>query len=88
MAYATRIRQEHKKVCRAMKDLLKKGGRLNRAPLPGDAYVYGHLATVKMTLEWVHPLLIKTAAKRPDRYNELMGHRHFANGPTHAVLYP
>lgn len=50
--------------------------------------MYGRLAIVKMTLEWVHPLLIKTKAKGPDRLNELMGYRHFANGPTHAVLYP
>jgi hypothetical protein len=82
------VRKEHKKVCQAMKDMVKKGGRCNRTPLPKDEYMYGRLAIVKMTLEWVHPLLIKTKAKGPDRLNELMGYRHFANGPTHAVLYP
>lgn len=88
MINARAVRKEYKKVCQAMKDLVKKGGRRNRTPLPKDECVYGHLATVKMTLEWVHPLLIKTTAKGPNRYNELMGHRHYVNGPTHAVLYP
>jgi hypothetical protein len=69
-----------------MEALLKKGG--NRTPLPQDVDVYCRLAVVKNTLEWVHPLLIKTTAKGPDSYNELMGHRHWAFGPTHAVLYP
>jgi hypothetical protein len=82
------IRKEHRKVCEAMKSLLKKGGRRNRTPLPGDEYIYMRLATVKLTLEWVHPLLIKTKAKGRARYNELMGHGHFAFGPTHAVLFP
>jgi ribosomal protein S19E (S16A) len=82
------VRKEHKKVCQAMKDLLKKGGRRNRTPLPNDEYIYGRLATVKKTLEWVHPVLIETTAKGADRFNELMGHKHYVNGPTHAVLYP
>jgi hypothetical protein len=83
---ARSIRAEYKTVCQAMEALLKKGG--NRTPLPQDVDVYCRLAVVKNTLEWVHPLLIKTTAKGPDSYNELMGHRHWAFGPTHAVLYP
>jgi len=82
------VRKEYKAVCRAMNELLKKGGSHNPAPLPQDNDLYCRLAVVKKTLEWVHPLLIKTAAKGIDRRNELMGHRHYANGPTHAVLYP
>jgi hypothetical protein len=85
MAAATRIRNEYKKVCAAMDDLAKKGGH---SPLPKDSDLYCRLAVVKKTLEWVHPVLIRTTAKGPDRYNELMGHRHWAFGPTHAVLYP
>lgn len=80
------IRAEHRKVCHAMKDLIKKGG--GHTPLPQDDDLYGRLAVVKRTLEWVHPLLIKTTAKGPDRLNELMGHKHYVSGPTHAVLYP
>ena len=80
------IRAEHKKVCQAMIDLIKKGG--GHTPLPKDDDLYGRLVVVKRTLEWVHPLLIKTTAKGPDRFNELMGHKHYVSGPTHAVLYP
>jgi len=85
MARATRIREEYKKVCQAMADLDRKGG--GHTPLPEDSDVYCWLAVVKKTLEWVHPILIKTAAKRADRWDELMGHRHFVIGPTHAVLH-
>jgi hypothetical protein len=69
-----------------MAEIVKKGG--GHWPLQKDEDVYCRLAAVKNTLEWVHPLLIKTKAKGPDRLNELLGHRHYANGPTHAVLYP
>lgn len=79
------IRKEYRKVCHEM-DLLRQKGR--GTPLPDDSDVYCRLAVVKKTLEWVHPLLIKTAAKGSDRFNELLGHRHYALGPTHAVLHP
>lgn len=82
------VRAEHKRVCQAMKDLTKKRGRHSRAPAPGDEELYCRLAAVKMTLEWVHSKLVKTTAKGDDRFNELMGYRHIAMGPTHAVLYP
>lgn len=80
------VRAEHKAVCQAMRELLNKGD--GHSPLPKDTDLYCSLAIVKKTLEWVHPLLIKTTAKGPDRLNELMGHRHYACGATHAVLYP
>jgi hypothetical protein len=88
MASATRINQEYKTVCAAMAQLCEKGGRSDRTPLPGDEDLYCRLAVVKETLEWVHPKLIKTTAKGAARFNELMGYRHYAMGPTHAVLYP
>ena len=69
-----------------MADSNKKGG--GHTPLPEDSDLYCRLAVVKKTLEWVHPVLIKTTAKGANRFNELMGHRHYACGPTHAVLYP
>jgi hypothetical protein len=80
------IREEYKQVCKAMGDLDKKGG--GYSPLPEDSDLYCRLAVVKNTLEWVHPVLVKTTTKGQDRYNELMGHRYLAFGPTHAVLYP
>jgi hypothetical protein len=82
------VNKEYKKVCEAMRDLVKKGGRHNRAPLPDDLELYGRLEAVKKTLEWVQPRLIKTTAKGNDRLNELNGHRHYVMGPTHALLYP
>jgi hypothetical protein len=63
---------------------MKNGG--GHTPLPEDETRYSCLVAVKKTLEWVH-LLVKTKARSPDRYDELMGHRHIANGPTHACLY-
>ncbi len=85
MAYARRIRQEYKRVCREMEKLMQRG---DRAPLPKDRDLYGRLAAIKKTLEWVHPLLIKTKGKGPDRYIELTGYRHFIAGPTFAEMYP
>jgi hypothetical protein len=86
MADATRIRNEYKKVCQAMDALDKKGG--GHSPLPEDSDLYCRLSVLKNTLEWVHPILIKTKATGPDRFNELMGHRYMAFGPTFAVMYP
>lgn len=57
-------------------------------PLAEDTELYLRLAVVKRTLEWVHPLLLETEAKGSERLNALMGYSHFANGPTHSVLYP
>lgn len=79
------MRNEYNKVCRAMRKLARKGGG---KPLPQDDELYCRLAAVKKTLEWVYPRLIKTSAKGHARLNELMGHRHYAMGPTHAELYP
>jgi hypothetical protein len=86
MRPATLVRKEYKAVCQAMKDLAKKGS--GKTPLPKDEEQYCRLATIKNTLEWVHPKLIKTTAKGHERLKELMGHRHYAMGPTHAELYP
>jgi hypothetical protein len=69
-----------------MDSLLEKAGC--KTPLPEDSDVYRRLGVVKKTLEWVHPLLIKTTAKGGDRIGELLCHKHYAYGPTHAVLNP
>jgi hypothetical protein len=53
-----------------------------------DNDLYLRLSAIRNTLEWVHPTLIKTRAKGRGRTSELMLHRHYAAGPTHAELYP
>jgi hypothetical protein len=88
MRNARAVREEYKKVCQAMKDLLKKGGRRARTPLPQDEELYLRLVTVKKTLEWIHPKLIKTTGKDPDRFVEVAGERHYVMGPAHDLLYP
>jgi hypothetical protein len=79
------VREEYKYVCKVMADLLKKGPD---GPLVKDEALYLRLSCVKNTLEWVHPALIKTAAKGPDRLNELMSSKHYVHGPTFAELHP
>jgi hypothetical protein len=79
------VREEYKYVCKKMADLMKKG---SDGPLPQDSDLYCRLGTVKNTLEWVHPLLIRTKAKGADRLNELISHRHYFLGPTFAELHP
>ncbi len=71
-----------------MRDLEKKEGARGNAPSPKDKELYLRLDAVKKTLEWVHSRLIKTTAKRPDRFMELAGYKHYVLGPTHDQLYP
>ena len=85
MRSARQVRQEYKTVCTEMKRLAAKNGG---TPLAKDSDLYCRLGAVKNTLEWVHPLLIRTVAKGPDRLNELLGYRHYALGPTHAEINP
>ena len=82
------VKSEYRKVCQAMHDLLQKGGPRNRTPLECDEILYLRLETIKRTLEWVFPRLIKTSAKGHGRLNELLGYKHYAMGPTHDTLYP
>ena len=81
----TSIRKEYKKVCEAINKLAERGG--GHTPLYEDSEIYLRLSTIKNTLEWVHPVLIKIP-KGSNRYSALMGHNHVLNGPTHALLYP
>jgi hypothetical protein len=80
-----RVREEHKCVCKKMAELMKKG---SNGSLPQEDDLYGRLDAVKNTLEWVHPLLIKTTAKGTDRLNELASHRHYTFEPTFAEIHP
>jgi hypothetical protein len=86
MGSARLVRNEYKYVCKTMHNLDKKGG--GHSPLPSDSDLYCRLEVVKNTLEWVHPLLIRTECKGPGRLNELLGYKHFAMGPTRAVMHP
>jgi hypothetical protein len=85
MRSSKQVREEHKYVCKRMAELMKKG---NDGPLPQDSDLYCRLYAVKSTLEWVHPLLIKTKAKGTNRLNELISHRHYMFGPTSAEINP
>ena len=56
--------------------------------MPEDNELYMRLATVKDTLEWAYPRLIKTTAKGHERLSELMGYKHYVMGPTFTLLHP
>jgi hypothetical protein len=86
MRTATAVRKEYRKACKGMKALEKKN---HGYPLAKNEELYMRLYTIKYTLEWVHPVLIKTTnRKHAERYVELIGHKHYAFGPVHATLYP
>jgi hypothetical protein len=86
MRTPTAIRKEYRKACEAMEALEKKNdGR----PLPEDERLYFRLYTIKYTLEWVHPVLIKTTSRdHAQQRLKLMGHKQYVFGPVHATLYP
>lgn len=85
MRTPTAVREEYRKVCEALKALEKRDGK----PLPEDEALYFRLYTIQYTLEWVHPILIKTASRKyEERRLELMGHKHYVFGPVHRTLYP
>jgi len=75
MRQATVIRREYKRVCQALRELHGKSG-----PSATNHELYMRLATIKNTLEWVNPKLVKPKIAA--------GARHIVAGPTHAELYP
>jgi hypothetical protein len=85
MRSATEIRKEHEAVCARMEGLLPAG---HQGPLPKDDELYMRLYSIKQTLEWVYPSLIKTARKGVERQMELAGMRHYLVGPLRATFYP
>jgi hypothetical protein len=57
--------------------------------LPEDGEIYSRLYSIKLSLEWVLPMLIRTPrVEGVDRRTQLMGYRHYVAGPLHALLYP
>ncbi len=90
MRSALAIRKEHKAVCAKMDELMKAGDAAGyHGPLPKDHELYFRLYSMKLTLEWVLPMLIRTPkVEDVDRRTQLMGYRHYVQGPLHATLYP
>jgi hypothetical protein len=89
MRSAIAIRKEHKAVRSKMDELMRDGDAAgHQGPLPKDEELYFRLYSIKQTLEWVYPSLIKTTAKGVERQMELAGYRHYVAGPLHATLYP
>jgi hypothetical protein len=86
MRTATAVHKEYRKVCEEMKALEKKN---DGYPLAADEELYMRLYTIKYTLEWVHPVLIKTSSRESaQNRSDLMGHKNYVFGPVHATLYP
>ena len=89
MRSAIAIRKEHKEVCAKMNELMREGAADgHQGPLPEYEELHSRLHSIKQTLEWVYPSLIKTTAKGLERRTELGGYRHYVAGPLHATLYP
>jgi hypothetical protein len=74
------IEREYHSVCLAL-------SRLSAADTT-DAVVALQLLSIKKTLEWTYPRLIKTRGSGRVRWKELMEHRHFVIGPTEDLLTP
>jgi hypothetical protein len=74
------IEREYKKVCAAL-DVLHEGASTRRCA-SGDKDLYIRLTSIKKTLEWIYPRLIKTKGIGRVRFSELMEHKHFEIGPT------
>lgn len=90
MRSAIAIRKEHKAVRLKMDELTSEARTAGyvQGPLPKDEELYFRLYSIKQTLEWVYPSLIKTTTKGVERHMELAGYRHYVAGPLQATLYP
>ena len=88
MRSAIEIRKEHKAICAKLEELEQRGDEAGCAgPLPNDIELYLRLHSIQMTLEWVHPYLIKVPNGVP-RHQMLIGHKFYIFGPLAATLYP
>jgi len=62
MRKATVIRKEYKAVCQRMDELMDKAQAAgHQGPVKDDLELYMSLYRIRITLEWVHPGLIKTS---------------------------
>ncbi len=82
MKSAADIRKEHKAVCETLGKLMREGedAGYKGQPLPENKQLYFEVETIKLTLEWVYPALVKRAERGT--------YRHLLAGPLHATLYP
>jgi hypothetical protein len=88
MRSALEIRREHKAICAKLDELEQIGDDAGYGgPLPKDRELYLRLHSIQMTLEWVHPYLIKTP-KGVARQQMLTGHKFYLFGPLVATLHP
>jgi hypothetical protein len=88
MRSAIEIRKEHKAIRAKLEELEQRGDEARCAgPLPKDMELYLRLHYIQMTLEWVHPYLIK-APKGVPRQQMLVGHKFYVFGPLVATLCP
>jgi len=86
MRRPSKFEKEYKIVCAEMKKL--------QGSLPQNETLYLRLASIKDTLEWAYPRLIKTKRVSRDRVENanargliLMGYKHLVFGPTTALLH-
>jgi hypothetical protein len=88
MRGATEIQKQHKAICAKLEELEQKGDDAGCAgPLPSGVSLYLRLHSIKMTLEWVHPQLIRVPKGVP-RHQMLIAHKFYVFGPLAATLYP
>ncbi|MGA7967116.1 MAG: hypothetical protein WB983_00700 [Terriglobales bacterium] len=88
MRGAMDIRKEHKAIVAKLAELEEEGDKAGcDGPLPKKRQLYSSLHAIQMTLEWVHPYLVK-APTGVSHHQMLMGHRFFIYGPLVATLYP
>jgi hypothetical protein len=82
------IRKEHKKICMKLEELENEGEEAGyEGPLPKNKQLYLRLHSIQLTLEWVHPHLVKTP-KGVSHNQRLLGHRFYIYGPLVATLCP
>jgi len=89
MRSAKAIRKEHKDVCAKIAELMREGDEAGcPGPVPEHEELYFRLYSIQITLEWVHPNLIKTVKCDVPRHMQLIGHKHYTMGPLFRTLYP
>jgi hypothetical protein len=88
MRSALEIRKEHKAIRAKLEELEHTGDDAGCAgPRPEDVQLYLRLHSIQLTLEWVHPHLVK-APKGVSHHQMLMGHKFCLFGPLIATVNP
>jgi hypothetical protein len=88
MRGATEIRKQHKAICAKLEELEQEWDTQGaQARCRGALSLYLRLHSIKMTLEWVHPQLIRVPKGVP-RHQMLVAHKFYVFGPLAATLCP